>query len=85
MDQIKGFEKIDVIDLSLIDAISATDANDAFSYIGTQAFHHIAGELRVYRSQLDFFVEGDTNGDGIADLSILLTSTAGLGVDQFLL
>jgi len=85
MDQIKGFEKIDVIDLSLIDAISATAGNDAFSYIGTQAFHHIAGELRVYRSQLDFFVEGDTNGDGIADLSILLTSTAGLGVDQFLL
>jgi serralysin len=71
MDQILDFTVTDRIDLSAIDAKTG-GANDAFTFIGDSAFHNIAGELRAYQSGADWFVEGDVNGDGIADLMIQL-------------
>ncbi|HZF44523.1 MAG TPA: M10 family metallopeptidase C-terminal domain-containing protein [Sphingomonadaceae bacterium] len=79
----------DRIDLSNIDANRNTDnANEAFSFIGEGAFTSTAGELR---SGLDAngrrFVEGDTNGDGVADFQIFvtLTDTTPLTVADFIL
>ncbi|HEX8526960.1 M10 family metallopeptidase C-terminal domain-containing protein, partial [Allosphingosinicella sp.] len=76
-DTIAGFNAGDRIDLSAIDANSATAANDAFTFIGSSAFSGVAGQLRAYQSGSEWIVEGDTNGDGIADLVIGVTPAAG--------
>ncbi|MGV3552434.1 calcium-binding protein [Rhizobium sp.] len=66
----------DRIDLSGIDAVSATTEDDAFSFIGATAFSHNAGELRFEKfdnpgKNNDFTsISGDTNGDGLADFVI---------------
>lgn len=66
----------DKIDLSAIDASTVAAQNNAFTYIGVADFHKIAGELRfVLLATNKYEVQGDTNGDGIADLTIHLTTT----------
>jgi len=62
----------DRIDLSAIDAVSSTVANEAFKWIGTDSFHKVAGELRFQPSLDGGFLRGDVNGDGVADFSITL-------------
>jgi hypothetical protein len=80
-DRITDFNaRDDRIDLSKIDANSSTAANDAFSFIGNAAFSNVAGQLRFAGG----YLEGDVNGDGIADLSIQLGRTA-IAVDNFVL
>ncbi|WP_109043763.1 M10 family metallopeptidase [Allosphingosinicella deserti] len=70
-DEIGDFRKNqDKIDLSGLDADSATAAGDAFHWIGKNAFSGEAGELRSYREGRDYFVAGDVNGDGVADFVI---------------
>lgn len=58
----------DIIDLSAIDAISG-GKNNAFIFIGEDEFSGVAGQLRQDSSSTPGFtiVQGDTNGDGIAD------------------
>ena len=66
-DQINDFESgSDTIDLSGIDADSTVDGNDAFTFIGDDAFSNQAGELRYEGG----FLQGDMDGDGTADLII---------------
>ena len=71
----------DTIDLVKIDANTLADGNQAFSWIGSNAFGGTgaasAGQLRAYENNGSWFVEGDTNGDGAADLVIQLTVTGG--------
>jgi len=68
---ITDFERrVDRIDLSAIDAIAATEADDAFVFISDAAFSGTAGELR----RADGIVEADTDGDAIADFRIELRS-----------
>jgi Ca2+-binding RTX toxin-like protein len=69
-DRILAFTAGDKIDLSQIDAVSGTAANDAFSFIGTGAFTGTAGPRRAVQSAEGWAVEADVNGDGAADLSI---------------
>ncbi len=69
-DHIADYQFGDTIDLSAIDADSGTLGDQAFSWIGTGEFSHTAGELRLNGGQL----EGDTNGDGVADLAIRVTA-----------
>ena len=72
VDQIFFFANGDRIDLTRIDANSGTAANDAFAFIGSSAFTGTAGELRA-TSVLDVWtVEGDTNGDGVADFKVVV-------------
>jgi Ca2+-binding RTX toxin-like protein len=67
----------DKIDLTRIDANAGLAGDQAFSWIGSSAFSGAAGELRAYQSGSDWFVEGDTNGDGAADLVIQVSVTGG--------
>jgi Ca2+-binding RTX toxin-like protein len=75
-DHILDFESgADKIDLGAIDANgNAADGNSAFNYIGDAAFTGHAGELRAYLNGTDWFVEGDVDGDGTADLVIQVTT-----------
>lgn len=68
-DVITDFERgVDTIDLTAIDAIASTRAVDEFDFIGASRFSDTAGELR----RTDAVVEGDVDGDGVADFRILL-------------
>jgi hypothetical protein len=63
----------ELIDLSRIDAIAGTGANDAFSFIGTAAFSGTAGELSVADIGDGLqMVAGDVNGDAVGDFAVLL-------------
>jgi Ca2+-binding RTX toxin-like protein len=55
----------DKIDLSKIDAIDG-GSDDAFTFIGQDAFSHTAGELRFKNGLL----QADTDGDGKADFEV---------------
>jgi Ca2+-binding RTX toxin-like protein len=89
-DMIGDFQSgTDKIDLSRIDANTHADGNQAFSWIGSNAFSGTgaasAGELRVYQSNGQQRIEGDTDGDGLADLVIVLQAgTAPVGQGDFM-
>ncbi|HEU0099171.1 MAG TPA: M10 family metallopeptidase C-terminal domain-containing protein [Allosphingosinicella sp.] len=88
MDQILDFTPgTDKIDLGRIDANSFVAGDQAFAWIGSNAFSGSAGQLRAYEQDGTWFVEGDVNGDGVADLVIALTlqGQAPLGAADFLL
>jgi aryl-phospho-beta-D-glucosidase BglC (GH1 family) len=74
---------VDKIDLRAIDANMLMARNQAFSFIGSDAFSGAAGELR----QSGGCVYGDVNGDGKADLQINVTIVGGgaLSGSDFLL
>jgi len=82
MDHILDFEAgTDLVDLTKIDANTLAAGDQAFSWIGSSAFAGTgaasAGQLRAYQNNGEWFVEGDTNGDGTADLVIHLSVTGG--------
>jgi hypothetical protein len=62
----------DKIDVSAIDAKEGKAGNQSFKYIGTKSFSDSKGELRIKKDGNDIRVLGDTDGDGSADLEILL-------------
>lgn len=65
----------DKIDLSAIDAISSTPENDPFTFIGTGAFSSRAGELRLEYHEGATHVLADVDGDGHADMTIVVITT----------
>jgi Ca2+-binding RTX toxin-like protein len=72
-DIVRDFALGDLLDLSRIDADSAAAGNQAFSFIGTAAFGHHSGELRVEEQRGSIWlVQGDTDGDAAADFELLL-------------
>jgi len=72
---------LDRIDLSGIDANTRTSGNQAFSYIGANAFTRVAGQLHFANGM----VEGDTNGDGVADFQLVVKGLAILAAGDFIL
>ena len=85
-DTIQGFQRgIDDIDLRTLDARTGVAGNQAFTFIGTQAFHHARGELHLVDTGANIRVEGDVNGDGRADFSILVLGVPSLAKGDFLL
>ncbi|MFL6632849.1 MAG: beta strand repeat-containing protein [Massilia sp.] len=88
-DVIKDFLAGDKIDLASIDAIGATAANDAFSFIGRNAFSatNAAGQLRfVYESASNStIVYGSTDADVDAEFSIELAGNITLTAADFVL
>ncbi|MET1109885.1 MAG: M10 family metallopeptidase C-terminal domain-containing protein, partial [Allosphingosinicella sp.] len=77
----------DKIDLSRIDANGAAAGDQAFVWIGASAFSGVAGQLRAFQSGGSWILEGDTNGDSVADLVVALTlqGPAPLAAGDFLL
>ncbi len=86
-DRITDFAAGDRIDLSAIDADLRASGNDAFTYVGDSAFTGIGGELRVTLAGAGWLVEGDVDGDRVADLSIEVLTASGyaLGTADFIL
>jgi serralysin len=85
LDLIEGFTSgVDKIDLGRVDANSLLAGDQAFSFIGSNAFTAAgaasAGELRLYVDNGTWFIAGDTDGNGTADLLISLHSTNGAPV-----
>ncbi len=82
-----GFFRIghDQIDLSAIDANSATVGVGKFNFIGSSAFTHVAGELHYFTDSGNTFVEGDINADAVADFQIELTGAFDLVKSHFIL
>jgi Ca2+-binding RTX toxin-like protein len=76
----------DKIDVSKIDAIASTSTNDKFTFLGTGAFTG-AGQLRTVQnaSRGETYVEGDVNGDGRADFSLVLTGVHNMAAADFVL
>ncbi|HEY0044639.1 MAG TPA: VCBS domain-containing protein [Allosphingosinicella sp.] len=68
----------------------ASNGNGKFAFIGSDAFHQVAGELRVTQDAVynrAWLVEGDTDGDGAADFSLYVVAQPGqvIGANDFLL
>lgn len=91
-DIIKDFNHlVDKIDLNTIDANTKIAGDQAFKFIGSVAFHKVAGELNFVMSDLagtvddKTIVRGDLNGDGIADFHIELFGLKTLTAADFLL
>lgn len=88
-DVITDFEQgSDRIDLSAIDAIDGTAANDVFDFIADGSFTGAAGELRYFTSNNNggiTIVAGDINGDGTGDFHIQLTGIYTLADGDFVL
>ena len=88
-DLINGFEHgTDLIDLSAIDANTTTfQEDDAFRFIGSARFTGTAGELRTQGlgGPNGVLLEGDVNGDGVADLHIIVNLTVFMTTTDFIL
>ena len=81
-DQVLDFTQgSDRLDFTGIDAKSASSTNDAFTFIGANAFSGAAGQLRaeiVQDATGDYtIVQGDVNGDGVADFEVAVIGFTG--------
>lgn len=77
----------DIIDLSAIDAISSTIANEKFTFIGSNSFSGSSGQLRFSIEQYMsgnniLMLSGDVNGDGIADFGISIPGISTLAISS---
>jgi Ca2+-binding RTX toxin-like protein len=73
----------DRLDFSGIDACSGTAANDAFVFIGRYDFFGFSGQLRFTNTADErTVVEGDVDGDRVADFAVELTGLFELRMDQ---
>ncbi len=76
----------DRVDLSRIDASTKRGGDQAFTLIGTDAFSNTAGELRYEARDGYTIIQGDRNGDGVADFAVRLENfTGSLHANDFLL
>jgi Ca2+-binding RTX toxin-like protein len=75
----------DLIDLSAIDADTGRRGDQPFRLIGDRPFSGAAGELRAVQRGDDTRLTGDTDGDGRADLLILLSGAPVLSAADVLL
>lgn len=79
-DRITDFKRgEDIIDLELVDANLKKSGDQDFTFIGSKDFVGKAGQLRFEKGNLF----GDIDGDGKADLQIVLAGVKQLGVDAF--
>jgi Ca2+-binding RTX toxin-like protein len=86
-DEITDFSHAagDKIDLSAIDANTTINKDQAFTFIGTGAFTHVAAQLHYTISGGAMLLSGDVNGDGVADFTIKVDGVGGLVNGDFIL
>ena len=75
----------DLVDVSGWDANLNVAGNQAFTWIGSAAFSGTAGELRTYFDGVDTWVQGDINGDAVADFEIRFDGAVTLAGSDFVL
>lgn len=81
-DQILDFNysEGDQINLRRVDANILTDGDDFFLFIGVDNFAGNAGELRIRLEAEDVsYLEGDRDGDMVADFTLRFDAAVGLG------
>ena len=82
MDFVRGVDKID---LSLIDANSTVAGNQAFTWTGAQPFFASPADLYFRSTLIGSVVEGDLNGDKIADFRVVVTGVYDMTAADFIL
>jgi len=82
-DTIYDFTSSDIIDLSSIDAKDSKKGDQSFSFIGKDDFHGKEGELRFEKTKGETVIEGDTDGDGKADLILHLNDAMTMKAEYF--
>ncbi len=85
-DAILDFYRVegDRIDLSGIDARTDMAGDQAFTFIGTNAFTGVAGQMRYSATAYGSLLQMDTNGDGNADLVLRLEDVNFLQSSDFI-
>ncbi|MDB5525546.1 MAG: hypothetical protein JWM58_3309 [Rhizobium sp.] len=73
----------DVLDLSEIDARDSSAIDNPFTFIGKDGFSDKEGELGYVVKQGNTIVQGDVDGDGIADFTIELRGEIKLTAQDF--
>jgi Ca2+-binding RTX toxin-like protein len=86
-DVIHDFNAVqgDKIKLNLVDANKGLIGDQVFSFIGTAGFGHVPGQLRYEQISGNTYVQGDTNGDALADFFIRLDGLLVLNSTDFFL
>lgn len=87
-DLIQDFTHLtDKIDVAAIDANGAVAGNNTFVFqtVKGAAFTHVAGLLHYLALGANTLIEGDLNGDAVADFQIELTGTITLTAADFVL
>lgn len=85
-DRITDFASGDRIDLREVDANTLSPFElQAFTFVGTNAFSHNAGELRYEQVEGNTYLKGDTDGDGVADFVIRLDGLHSLQASDLIL
>jgi serralysin len=80
-DRIMDWNAGDTIDLREIDANGGLAGDQQFTFVGSAAFSNAAGQLRYANGLL----EGDVNGDGVADFNVMLSGNPVIGAADLLL
>ena len=75
----------DRIKLNRMDANTGIAGDQKFAFIGAGAFTGVAGQLHYVHDNGNTFVEGDTNGDGLADFAIQVEGIINLVGADFVL
>lgn len=85
-DRITDFVSgVDHIDVSAIDAFSASEQDNAFAFIGSRSFSGAGGELRQVFYKGNTFLVGDIDGDRAADFTVRLDGELSLQASDFVL
>jgi serralysin len=79
-DFVRGADRID---LASIDAVLGSSGDDSFAFIGTNAFTSVAGQLRYEVEGNSVRIQGDVDGNGVADLEIVLNNVTTLAGSDF--
>jgi serralysin len=82
-DTLDDFTVGDRIHLVSVDANSLVAGDQAFSYLGAGAFGHVAGQLRF--DGVSHLLQGDVDGDAVADFQVLVNGVASLSAASFVL
>lgn len=73
----------DLIDLSAVDAIDGGGDN-AFTFIASGAFAGLAGQLHYVAGPDHVRIQGDINGDRVADFSVVVLGMSSLSSGDFI-
>ncbi|MFY8148560.1 MAG: hypothetical protein ACOVNL_04990 [Prochlorococcaceae cyanobacterium] len=84
-DVITDFSPDDVIDLAMVDADTTKPGQQHFRWIDEDAFKKRAGHLRIELGNVNSYLQGDVDGNGLVDFEIKLKEIDTFSRNQLLL